>query len=98
MSVFVIASWIQFLVTIIAFFGFFVGGLSVIYPEHSIELYQLIMQIFNWEVRPIHYEKEIRSTKIFGAVIVLFSVLILIVIFRPDWVDFMTYPGSGPVS
>ena len=87
MSTFLIASRVQFAAAVAALMGLFLGAVSFFYPEHSIELYQLLMQIFNWEVRPIHYERELKTTKWIGAVILVLSALILIALFKPSWAD-----------
>ncbi len=86
MNQFLLAGFIQVLIGIIALAGIFLGAVSFLYPDHSIELYQFLMQIFNWDVRPIDYYGELKRTKIFGAVIFLISVAILIILFRPQMV------------
>ena len=86
MNQLLIAGWIQVLVGVIAMAGIFLGAVSFIYPDHSIEIYQFLMQIFNWEVRPIDYHGELKRTKIMGAITFLISVAILIILFRPQLV------------
>ena len=86
MNHFFVAGLIQVVVGVIAISGIFLGFISYLYPDHSIELYEFLMQIFNWEVRPINYREELKRTKIFGTVILILSVLILIVLFQPELV------------
>ncbi len=84
MNQFLFAGFIQVFIGVIALAGIFLGAVSFLYPDYSIELYQFLMQIFNWDVRPIDYHGELKRTKIFGAVIFLISVAILIILFRPQ--------------
>ncbi|GEM_PF-4849671 len=86
MAQFLVAGWIQMIIAVIALAGIFLGAISFMYPDHSIELYQLLMHIFNWDVRPINYYGELKRTKIFGAVMFVISVAILIILFRPELV------------
>lgn len=76
--------WFQVVAGVIAFGGIFIGAISFFYPDHSIELYQLIMHILNWDVRPIDYQGEMRRTRIMGALIFLISVAIIVILFRPQ--------------
>ena len=86
MNQFLFAGFVQIMVGISALAGIFLGTISFLYPAHSIELYQFLMQIFNWDVQPIDYHGELRRTKIFGVVILLLSVAIMIILFRPQLV------------
>ncbi len=77
---------IEVLVGVAAMAGIFLGAISFLYPDHSIELYQFLMHVFNWDVHPIDYAEEIKRTKVFGGIMFLISVAILIILFRPQLV------------
>ena len=83
---FQIAGWVQVIIGMIALAGIFLGTISFVYPDHSIELYQLLMHVFNWDVRPIDYHGELKRTKIFGAIIFILSVAILVILVWPQLV------------
>lgn len=87
MNQFFLFGFVQLIIGIIALAGIFLGAISFLYPDHSLELYQLLMQIFNWNVQPIDYREEIRRTKIFGVIIFLLSIAILIILFQPQLVQ-----------
>lgn len=86
MNQYFFAAFVQLMVGISALAGIFLGTVSFLYPAHSIELYQFLMQIFNWGVRPIDYQGELRRTKIFGIIILVLSLAIIIILFRPQLV------------
>ena len=77
--------WIKLVLTLISFFGVLLGVFSSVFPDRSIKLYQWIMRNFNWRVEPIHYERELRNTRVLGALMALVSALIILALFRPDW-------------
>ena len=77
---------IEVLVGVAALAGIFLGAISFLYPDHSIELYQFLMHVFNWDVHPIDYIEEIKRTKVFGGIMFLISVAILVILFRPQLV------------
>lgn len=85
-DLFLLAAFVQLMVGISALAGIFLGTISFFYPAHSIELYQFLMQIFNWDVQPIDYPGELRRTKIFGVVMLVLSIAILVILFRPQLV------------
>ena len=62
--------------------GFVVGTLSFVSPEKSIQLYQWIMKLFNWHVEPVNLRKEIRNTRILGALMTALSVVIFVVLLK----------------
>lgn len=86
MNQFLFAGWIQVIIGVVAMAGIFLGAISFLYPDHSIEVYQFLMQIFNWDVRPIDYHGELKRTKILGAITFLISLSIIIILFRPQLV------------
>ena len=86
MNQFLFAGWIQVIIGVVALAGIFLGAISFLYPDHSIEVYQFLMQIFNWDVRPIDYHGELKRTKILGAITFLISLSIIIILFRPQLV------------
>ena len=53
------------------------GSLSALAPRRSIALYQWIMARFNWRVSPIDEAREIRNTRLLGALLVLLGVMLL---------------------
>ena len=53
------------------------GLFSALAPQRSIALYQWMMARFNWRVSPINALREIRTTKLLGALLVLLSLAIL---------------------
>ncbi len=61
--------------------GLAVGILSVVQPKRSIGLYQWIMERFNWKVTPIDEAREIRNTRILGAVLTALSLVIFFMTF-----------------
>jgi hypothetical protein len=61
--------------------GLTLGVLSVVWPKRSIALYQWIMERFNWKVTPIDEPREIRNTRILGAVLVALSLIIFFLVF-----------------
>ena len=86
MNQIVIVGMVQLLIGVAALAGIFLGVISFLYPDHSIELYQFLMQIFNWDVRPIDYPGEVRRTRILGAAMFIISVAVLVILFRPQLV------------
>ena len=62
--------------------GLFVGILSVVWPERSIGLYQWIMERFNWKVAPIDGPREVRNTRILGAILTALSLIIFFMTFH----------------
>ena len=77
--------WIEWILTLIAGTGILLGVFSFVLPKRSIELYQWIMRHFNWRVEPIDYARELKTTRIFGIVIVVLCGLMLAALFRPGW-------------
>ena len=74
--------WMQRMLVLIAAVGIALGMFSLLSPGRSIRLYQKMMEAFNWLVEPIDYQREFRTTRIFGVVIVAFSTAIFIVLAR----------------
>ena len=54
-----------------------IGGLSAAAPRRSIQLYQWIMERFNWRVSPIDEAREVRNTRLLGALLILLSAALL---------------------
>lgn len=75
--------WIKAVLSSVAVFGILLGILSAASPKRSIELYQKMMQKFNWRVEPIHYERELRNTRVLGTLMLLTSVGIVIALLEP---------------
>ena len=67
---------------VIGCLGLAVGVLSVVWPKRSIGLYQWIMERFNWKVAPINEPREIRNTRILGAILAVLSLTIFFMIFH----------------
>ena len=65
--------------------GIVLGLLSAFSPVRSIELYQWIMRRFNWRVDPLDWRMELRNTRVLGALMTLVSVLILGVLYCPQF-------------
>jgi hypothetical protein len=60
--------------------GLALGILSVVWPKRSIGLYQWIMERINWKVAPIHESREVRNTRVLGAILTVLSVIIFYLI------------------
>jgi hypothetical protein len=61
--------------------GLALGVLSVVWPKRSIGFYQWIMERFNWKVTPIDEPREVRNTRILGAVLVALSLILFFMVF-----------------
>lgn len=61
--------------------GFVLGILSVVWPKRSIALYQWIMGCINWKVAPIDKSREVRNTRVLGAILSALSVIIFYQLF-----------------
>jgi len=61
-------------------FAVLVGALSFVSPKRSIGLYQSIMRTLNWQVEPIDWEHELRSTRRLGALLSLLSAAVLVLV------------------
>ena len=57
--------------------GFGLGALSAFWPRRSMELYQKIMERFNWKVTPIDEAREVKSTARCGVGLLLLSLVLL---------------------
>ena len=64
---------------VIGCLGLVVGVLSVVWPKRSIGLYQWIMERFNWKVVPINESREVRNTRILGAILTALSLAIFLI-------------------
>jgi hypothetical protein len=64
---------------VIGCLGLVVGVLSVVWPKRSIDLYQWIMERFNWKVAPINESREVRNTRILGAILTALSLAIFLI-------------------
>ncbi len=69
-----ITAW-QLGMAIAAVLGVGLGLLSFAKPRQSIQLYQVIMVWFNWRVVPINEAKELRNTRVLGAILVFLSLV-----------------------
>ena len=58
------------------------GAWSLIWPAASIALYQAIMRFFNWKVEPIDRRRELLTTRLLGAGLILLSLLSLRLLIR----------------
>lgn len=76
--------WIVRVLAPITVLGAALGTLSLFSPARSIGLYQAMMRMFNWRVEPINYQRELRTTRIFGAVIIALSAAIVIALIRSE--------------
>ena len=65
--------WISFVLFAVGMTGLMVGLLSFLSPRRSIELYQKIMEFFNWRVEPINFDRELSITKWLGFIMSLLS-------------------------
>lgn len=77
--------YIQGLLILISVSGIALGILSAFSPVRSIKLYQWIMRCFNWRVDPLDWRKELRNTRVLGALMTLLSVVILGVLYGPQF-------------
>ena len=73
---------LKIILILIGFFGLQLGFISLISPRLSITLYQLLMKFFNWKVEPIHWKRELLTTQILGAMIVLLCFAMLVFVLR----------------
>jgi hypothetical protein len=60
--------------------GILIGLLSFFSPGKSIGLYQAIMRWFNWRVEPIRWDWELRSTRGLGALMLVLSLAIFLIL------------------
>ena len=51
------------------------GAWSLVQPGASVALYQAIMRFFNWRVEPIDWKRELLTTRLLGASLILLSLL-----------------------
>jgi len=58
----------------LAVFNLVLGLFSVVWPGHSIRLYQWIMKKYNWKVEPIDAAREVRNTRLLGLVLTGLSI------------------------
>ena len=70
-------SWFWRKATLLGVVIFLFGWFSALAPKRSIALYQWIMARFNWRVSPIDERREIRTTSLLGALLVLLSLALL---------------------
>ena len=56
------------------------GGLLVWQPKRIIEIQIALYRPFNWKIEPISMEKEIRNTRIMGAIALILGIISLIYI------------------
>ncbi len=77
--------WFRALLYGIAAFGLGLGFFSALWPARSIRLYQFLMKCFNWRVEPIDYEREVRTTRRFGWLIVFLCVFLTSALINPGW-------------
>ena len=61
--------------------GFALGIFSTILPKRSISLYQKVMERFNWKVAPIDEMREVRNTRVLGALLSALSLAIFFIAF-----------------
>lgn len=43
------------------------------------------MKNFNWRVEPINYDRELKTTRRFGIIILVLCGLMLAALFKPEW-------------
>ena len=67
----------KFLFLGVGYLGLVLGVLSAVGPKRSMKLYQWIMERFNWKVVPIDEPREVRNTRILGAILTLLSIVVL---------------------
>lgn len=51
------------------------GAFSAVAPRRSIALYQWLMARLNWRVSPLDEPREVRTTVLFGVLLVLLSLI-----------------------
>ena len=51
------------------------GALLMLRPKKVIEIQMAVYRPFNWKLEPISMEKEVKSTRIMGIVLGVFSVI-----------------------
>lgn len=56
--------------------GFSVGSFLFFKPERSIDIQRRFYELINWKIEPVSIRKEIRNTRIMGAILVIIVVLI----------------------
>lgn len=66
--------WFWSGMTVMGVLALVVGALSVASPDRSITLYQWIMARLNWRVTPIDEARELRTTRLLGAVLLMLGV------------------------
>lgn len=86
---------IEWALLIFAIFGIALGIFSLGAPAHSIQLYQGIMRFCNWRVEPLDYTRELRNTRVLGAMLAVLSALIVTAWIRPEWVLTCRLPSAA---
>ena len=72
-----LVTWLRWGIALVGVGALVVGGVSVVAPTRSIALYQWLMARFNWRVSPIDEAREVRNTRLLGALLVLLSLALL---------------------
>ena len=72
-----VLQWLRCGIALLGIVALFVGALSALAPQRSIALYQWMMERFNWRVSPIDEAREVRNTRLLGALLVLLGVMLL---------------------
>ena len=75
---------LQVLIGLSSLLGMAIGALSFWAPEKSIGLYQRVMQCLNWRVEPIDWKHEIRSTRLWGLLLMALSLVAgILILLKP---------------
>ena len=75
--------WIQLLLVLVAVAGILLGFLSLMSPKQSVALYQRMMRFFNWRVEPINYDREMKTTRFLGLLMIVLNLLMVVALFKP---------------
>jgi hypothetical protein len=76
---FIPLEYFQYFVVGVSGTGFLLGVLSAFWPRRSVGLYVWIMARFNWSVRPLDEDREIRNTACFGYVLMILPLVTIAV-------------------
>jgi hypothetical protein len=67
---------------IIAVLSLLLGIVFFLKPADCIKMQQNFYKIINWKIEPIHYNKEIRNTRLIGVVCVVCAFIMLIILIK----------------
>jgi len=75
-------NWIGWIACLIAGVSLPFGVFTALWPKGSIALYEWLMARINWRVSPIDEAREVRTTRFFGALLILLNLMVLALLWR----------------